>query len=73
MGIQNRDYMKQPADDDGRGRSMPEVAGWHAATMEEKLEEFLQRHPHFFTWLTIGLVVLVVGVLVAVNLWSGRR
>jgi len=72
MGIENRDYMKQPPDEDGRRRSRPDVDGWQAATMEEKLEAFLERHPRFFTWLTIGLAALVVGALVAVNLTSGR-
>ncbi len=68
MGIEDRDYMKQPPDDDGRRRPNPGADGSHPSTTEELLEAFLERHPHFFTWLTIGLVVLVVGALVLLNL-----
>ena len=72
MGIENRDYMKRPPADDVRRGSKSDYDGWRASTVEEKLEAFLERHPGFFTWLTIGLVALVVGVLVAVNLSGGR-
>jgi hypothetical protein len=72
MGIQDRDYMKQPPGDDARRRSKPGGNGWHISTTEEFLEAFLERHPHFFTWLTIGLALLVLGMLVLLNLSVGR-
>ena len=59
MGIENRDYMKRPSDDDDdRG----------AASSDSKLEAFLsgflQRHPRFFLYVLIGLAVLVVAAIV---------
>jgi hypothetical protein len=72
MGIQHQDGIKPPPDHHLPRRSDSGTDGGRAATTEEKLDAFLQRHPRFFTWLTIGLVVLVLGLLVALSL-SGPR
>jgi hypothetical protein len=60
MGIRSRDYMKRPSDDDGERPSTPE------GKLEDFLSGFLQRHPRFFVYLGIALVVLIiVGLLLA--------
>ena len=64
MGIQNRDYMKRPSDDDDRRASSSD------SKAEEFLTRFLQRHPRFFIYLGLGLAVLVVVAIVVVVLAS---
>ena len=54
MGIQIRDYMKRPPDDDGR---QPSTAD---GQLEAFLSGFLQRHPRFFVYLGIALVALII-------------
>jgi hypothetical protein len=62
MGIQNRDYMKRPADDDDDRQ-----ASSSESSAEEFLTRFLQRHPRLFIYVGVGLaIVAVVAVLVAV-------
>ena len=59
MGIQNRDYMKRPDHDDGRGSSSD-------SRLEEFFSGFLQRHPRFFIYVGIGLAVsIVIAIVVA--------
>jgi len=72
MGTQHRDGIKPPPDHHLPRRSGSDNDGARAATTEERLDAFLQRHPRFFTWLTIGLVVVVLSLLVALSL-SGPR
>jgi hypothetical protein len=61
MGIQNRDYMKRPSDDDDRRASSSD------SRAEEFLTRFLQRHPRFFVYVGVGLAVLVVvAIIIAV-------
>ena len=54
MGIQSRDYMKRPSDDDGERSSTPD------GKVEALLSGFLQRHPRFFIYLGIALVALII-------------
>ncbi len=72
MGIQHQGCIKPPPDNHLPRRAGSDTDGGRAATTEEKLDAFLQRHPRFFTWLTIALAVLALGLLVALNL-SGPR
>ena len=66
MGIQNRDYMKRPDDDDGRGSSSD-------SGMEGALSGFLERHPRFFVYVGVGIGVLVViAIVVAVVINKGQ-
>ncbi len=54
MGIQSRDYMKRPSDDDGDRPSTPD------SRLEAFLSGFLQRYPRFFIHLGIGFVALII-------------
>ena len=65
MGIQNRDYMKRPSDDDDRRASTSE------ASAEEFFARFLRRHPRFFIYAGAGLAALIV-VAIAVAMLTGR-
>jgi hypothetical protein len=62
MGIQNRDYMKRPPDDDDRPGS------WSESKAEELLTGFLQRHPRFFLYVGVGLAVLIVAAVALARL-----
>jgi hypothetical protein len=63
MGIQDRDYMKRPSDDDDdRRASSPD------SRLEAFLSGFLQRHPRFFLYVGIGLAVLVAVAIVVASL-----
>jgi hypothetical protein len=62
MGIQNRDYMKRPSDDDDQRASAPD------AKLEEFFSRFLRRHPKFFIYVGIALAVLVIAALVVAKL-----
>jgi hypothetical protein len=53
MGIDDRDYMKRPCDDDGRGSS-PE------SKLEVFFSDFLRKHPR----LLLGIVAILAGVIV---------
>ena len=62
MGIGSRDYMKRPSGDDGHQPSTPD------GILEAFLRGFLQRHPRFFIYLGITLVVLVIAALLVAKL-----
>ena len=62
MGIQSRDYMKRPSGNDGHQPSTPD------GKIEAFLSGFLQRHPRFFIFLGIALVVLVIAALLVAKL-----
>lgn len=68
MGIQNRDYMKRRPDDDDDNRS---------SSSDSKLEALfsglLERHPRFFIYVGIGLVILVVTAVVVTMLAAKRQ
>jgi hypothetical protein len=63
MGIQNRDYMRRPSDDD-RGSSSPDDQ------VENFLNNFLKRHPRFFLYVGIGFVALILIALLVYRLSS---
>ena len=63
MGIQNRDYMKRPSDDDDDGR-----ASSSDSKLEAWLAGFLRRHPRFFLYVGIALAVLIVVAVIVVKL-----
>ena len=64
MGLNDRDYMKRPVDDDVT----------YAAPADERLEAmlsgFLRRHPRFFLYVGIGLVVVIIMTLIIARLTS---
>jgi len=66
MGIQDRDYMKRPPDDESL----------HPSSTDNKLEEFLSgflaRHPRLFLYVGIGLLALVILAFIMVKI-SGNR
>ena len=62
MGIQNRDYMKRPSDDDERRASSSD------SKLEALLSGFLQRHPRFFIYVGISLAVLVIAAIIVAKL-----
>jgi hypothetical protein len=64
MGIYNRDYMKRPSDDDHERASSPD------ARLEAFFSGFLQKHPRFFLYLGIGILVLAALALVVVKFSS---
>ena len=64
MGIQNRDYMKRPSDDDDPRSSTPDNK------LEAFFSRFLQRYPKFFVYVGIALAALVIAVVVIVKLTS---
>ena len=66
MGIQNRDYMKRPSDDDHRRESSS------GSGAEEFFAQFLQRHPRFFIYVALGLAALVVVAIVVAMLGRSR-
>jgi hypothetical protein len=60
MGIQSRDYMKRTSDGRGHEPSSPDDK------MEAFLSGFLQKHPRFFIYAGIGIILLIiVGLFVA--------
>jgi hypothetical protein len=61
MGIQDRDYMK-------RSSEPRRPNGATEEKLEDALQSFLKRHPRFFLYAGIGLVVLVILALVAARL-----
>jgi hypothetical protein len=63
MGIRDRDYMKRPSDDDGKGDS--------SSKAEELAQKFLSKFPQFLMYCGIGLVVLIVIALVILK-FSGK-
>jgi hypothetical protein len=65
MGIQDRDYMKRPSD----GGSAPSAAD----RVEQFSSGFFARHPRFFLYVMLGLVVLAIGALVVVRVFGHRR
>jgi hypothetical protein len=54
MGIRDREYMKRPSDHDGGQAPPPD------SRLEAFFSGFLQRHPRFFVYFGICLVVLIV-------------
>jgi hypothetical protein len=67
MGIRDRDYMKRPSDDDGRRESSSE------SKAEEFFSRFLQRHPRFFLYASIGLAALVLLALLLARFSGASR
>jgi hypothetical protein len=67
MGIRDREYMKKPSDDDGRQSSSTD------SKLEEFLSGFLARHPRFFLYVSIGLVVLVIAALIIAKVSGGSQ
>jgi hypothetical protein len=63
MGIQNRDYMRRPADGDS-GEGHPADSG-----AEAWLAGFLRRNPRFFVWVGVG-IGLLVGITLLVAMFS---
>ena len=57
MGIQDRDYMKRGRDEDPRPTAPDDK-------LEEAVSGFLRRHPRFFLYFAIALVVLAILALV---------
>ena len=57
MGIQDRDYMRRPPEDDGHDGSSPD------SKLEELFSVFLRRHSKHLFYFGIGLVVLFVVAL----------
>ena len=55
MGIQHRDYMKRPEDDD-EGRSVD-------SNVEDLLAGFLQRNPRFFLYVSLALGLFIAFAL----------
>ena len=66
MGIQDRDYMKRPSDDDGGRRSLSDSGA------EDFLSRFLEKHPRFFLYLGIGIAVLALITLIVVMTSKGK-
>ena len=64
MGIQDRDYMKRSPNDDGRN---PSTSG---IKLDAFLSGFLQRHPRFFVYVGLGLLVLIIVAVVMARLSS---
>ncbi len=56
MGIRDRDYMKRPSNDDGKGDA--------SSRAEELAQKFLSKFPRFLMYAGVGLVVLIVIVLI---------
>ena len=56
MGIRDRDYMKRPSDDGGKGDSSSQA--------EELAQKFLNKFPRFLMYAGVGLIVLIVIVLI---------
>jgi hypothetical protein len=67
MGLQDRDYMKRPADDDAQ----------RAPSLDGKLEEFfsgfLNRHPRFLLLAGVALAFLVVLAIVVAKFTEKRH
>jgi len=57
MGIQDRDYMKRGRDEDPRPTAPDDK-------LEEAVSGFLRRHPRFFLYFAIALVVVAILALV---------
>ena len=66
MGIQDRDYMKRPSDDEAQRASSPD------ARLEAFLSGFLDRHPRFFLVAGVILAVLIV-LAVVVTKFAGTN
>ena len=66
MGIQDRDYMKKPPDDDGRRFSSADNR------LEAFFSGFLAKHPRFFLYVGIGLLALSLLAFVVARI-SGNR
>jgi len=60
MGIQNRDYMRRPSDNDGSSSSAD-------SQVEAFLSNFLKRHPRFLLYVGIGLAALIIVALLAIK------
>ena len=59
MGIQDRDYMRCPPEDDGKYASTPD------SRLEAMFSGFLQRHSKLLVYFAVGLVILFVIALIA--------
>jgi len=66
MGIRDRDYMKRPSDDDDSREPAPR------SKVEAFLVGFFQRHPRFFLYAGISLVVLIVTAFIVVHFSTKR-
>ena len=59
MGIQDRDYMKRPSDDDDRGSSPDSKA-------EEFFSRFLRKNPRFFLYVSLAIgALIIIGLIIA--------
>ena len=65
MGIQDRDYMRRPPEDDGQYSSSPD------SRLEELFSGFLQRHSKLLVYFAVGLVILFLIALIAAK-FSGK-
>ena len=65
MGIQDRDYMRRPPENDGKYTSSPD------SKLEEMFSGFLQRHSKHLLYFGMGLVILFVIALIAAK-FSGK-
>jgi hypothetical protein len=54
MGIRNRDYMKQPSDDDGQNATPPN------SKAEEFARRLLQNRHRLFLCMGVGLVIVAI-------------
>ena len=60
MGIQDRDYMKRPSDDDDERGSSTESGA------EEFFSRFLRRNPRFFLYVAIAIgALIIIGLVIA--------
>jgi len=66
MGIQDRDYMKRPSDDDGGRRSLSDSGA------EDFLSSFLEKRPRFFLYLGIGIGVLALLTVIVMILSKSK-
>ncbi len=66
MGIQDRDYMKRPSDDDAdrRGSSSD-------SKLEDAISGFLRRNPRFFLYVGLGVGALVIAAIVVIKSQKG--
>ena len=62
--------MRRPPDRSREPDREPEPRLPSESEAEERLRQFLERHPRFFLWLGIGLGAVIVAALVAVKVFG---
>ncbi len=62
MGIQSRDYMKRPPDDDDHASSTPD------AKLEAFFSSFLHKHPRFFLYVGVAIAILAIAAVIIIKL-----